>query len=296
MRNKTHIGFIISNASPGGDVYHLSDEDEGEAQDDDVVMSKPEPATPPWYTLPLFCLPGTKLLDMHNFHCNLAFFWVDRILECGTYFGEWTSFPVDYKLASYCTGTGTGEMTHGEGVDAMSQHLGFPTVPRVVTMGEKEKFKQRWLIDNGLAKKGTHLYDDVGLVKDGKANCVVDGKCCSLASTPRPHNFKSGFSCKLFSKANGKFSEFRTAIQDPNGGSSVRTFLASLDYISETCPDTWTLENVDSIGEEEEETSNLARCLAALREMNDSMYKIVHVLVTSSEFGLPQSRPPVVLE
>ena len=81
-------------------------------------------------------------------------------------------------------------------------------------------------------------------------------------------------------------------MQDGNGGSSVRTFLACRDFIELKCVDTFVLENVDSIGDEHEETSNLARCLTALREMNNNMYKVVSALIRSSDYALPQSRHP----
>ena len=246
----------------------------------------------PWYAMPQFLLPDSRQMDMQNFMSNIAKHWVGKILQCGSYIGSWAAFPKLYYTSSLCTGTATGELTHESAVGEMSEQCGFPSVTKISFMGEKEKFKIRWLVDNSLAQPDTCLYDDINLIKDGEANCVIHGKKCSIADMcPRPHNLKAGFSCKSWSKANCQYASNRTGmVSDKQELTSVKTFKATAGVIAEKCPDTFILENVDSIGAEDEESSNLHLVMEALRDLNDGMYQVCCRRVTSSDYGLPQNR------
>jgi hypothetical protein len=248
----------------------------------------------PWYATPQFLLPDSRQVDMQNFMSNMAKHWVGKILECGSYIGSWVAFPKLYYTSSLCTGTATGELTHESAVEEMSEQCGFPSCTRISFMGEKEKFKIRWLVDNSLAQPDTCLFDDINLIKDGEANCVIHGKKCSLADMcPRPHNLKAGFSCKSWSKANCQYASNRTGmVSDKQELTSVKTFKATAGVIASKCPDTYILENVDSMGSEDEESSNLHLVMQALMDMNDGMYHVCCRRVTSSDYGLPQNRLP----
>ena len=271
------------------------DNDEPEDLDQDPPVP-PTPAPGPWFETAEFCLPGSHLLDMQNFLSNLTNFWVKKIMDAGNFIGSWTSFPMKYMMASLCTGTATGEMTHEGAVICMSEHCGFPTSTGISFMGEKEKFKIRWITDNSLYQKGTCLYDDITLIKEGKANCIPHGKACAFARTVRPKNLKAGFSCTSWSKANCSYAANKSGMLTNNQElASVRTFRATCDAIEEKCPDTFMLENVDSIGAEEDLSSNLNLVLDALRNVNAGMYHVIKKLVISSDFGLPQSRPEVCI-
>eukprot|EP00931_Biecheleriopsis_adriatica_P006104 TRINITY_DN10755_c0_g1_i1.p1 TRINITY_DN10755_c0_g1~~TRINITY_DN10755_c0_g1_i1.p1 ORF type:complete len:1004 (-),score=265.38 TRINITY_DN10755_c0_g1_i1:181-3081(-) len=280
----------------------------GSGPDNDVQQDTDET---PWYEKQEFLLPGEEgHLDMENFVRNLSNFWVRRLARRGRLASfDWSAFPDTYFTGSYCTGSAMGELCIEAAVQSLTTEHGIMSRIVVVVMAEKELWKTRWLVENGWTRDHrTCLFQDATLVagntgseRSEKENgnecneklttlCVNHGRPCRINRAPRPHHFKSGFSCKAVSSCHVLSRLHRDAMNKGMDVCTVRTFAATTAFIEERCPDTWVLENVDNLGSEEDCASNLSLILATLRSLRDSMYAVSYKTLDSREFGLPQSR------
>lgn len=90
---------------------------------------------------------------------------------------------------------------------------------------------------------------------------------------------------------NQKFSEYRLSFKNKDTTScSANTFFGTLNVLAELRPKIAILENVDSMGSESSQDSNLARAVADLRSIDNGMYgaKVFHL--SADDYMLPQTR------
>lgn len=264
-------------------------------------------------------------LDMRDFLNRLAMIYVKR--ACSKKDILSLNLPHVLGMASLCAGAGTGELTFRAAVSQLSDHFLKPIQAKLLFTCEKEVWKQNHLINGVLDAddKDVCVYDDVMTlgavytrpqppngslpevaevatkgrskgkkeVKDHSTSpphCVHHKKSCPLPQT-QVFMLKSGFSCKGNSKMNIRFAEYRNSMLTGDlSNTSVSTFYGTLSIIASTKPKIFILENVDSIGSEHQQDSNLSKVLAELRTVDEDMYAVhVYSLCTES-FLLPQSR------
>lgn len=156
------------------------------------------------------------------------------------------------------------------------------------------------LVQNILGSESC-CFDDVTKLPPARAKCRAHPQgACSLRSGLFPnekeegsvYGLTSGFSCKSFSRANVGYRTLRTAWQEKRiEAPSVATFFGTTECIENLSDilDFFVLENVDSIGKEEEESSNLAMALQELRSIRDGTFCIKVFRLCSASFGLPQA-------
>ena len=243
-------------------------------------------------------------VDMGHLLPNMAAHYVSTARNSSDTIGDPTSLPAEMTICSLCSGSGCGELTFSAGAEAVSNEYMIPLGVDVSFMCEKEKWKQRFILENLIkADSSTCLYDDVvklgNLSKDEQPEepahmCVRHKGPCD----PRKKNIfllKSGFSCKGNSRSNMKFAEYRMSMKNKDfNNSSVATFYGTCGVIHCVQPQVFVLENVDSIGDEHTPDTNLQQVMQTLGQIREGMYsvKVFHTL--SSDFFVPQSRTRVV--
>ena len=93
------------------------------------------------------------------------------------------------------------------------------------------------------------------------------------------------------SRMNVKFVEFQQSMKNGDmSNSSVSTFYGTLGTIEMLKPSMFVLENVDSVGSETSEDSNLSEILDELRSVNSGLYSVYTYYLATDDFLLPQSR------
>jgi hypothetical protein len=275
-----------------------AEKSDGETSVEAMAIPCPQTAAGPWWSS--FLLPNNRQLDMHNFLAKLAGHWVAKVAEHNLCKATFESFPVEFGTASVCTGTATGEITVESSIQAMSDQYGFLSSPCICFQSEKEPFKQQWLKDNNLLQRETCLFNDCTLILSGKAKCITHGCNCDFLKKfagrnsehkRKVHSIKAGFSCKSWSRANCNFCANRSGMAMAKDElTSVKTFRSTRDIIECVMPDTFILENVNSMGDENDDSSNLALVLKELRALGDRAYHVRVDEMLSSNYGIPQTR------
>lgn len=206
---------------------------------------------------------------------------------------------------------------------ALSDHFLRPLTSEVILACEKEAWKQEFLMAH-IIKKDTCLFDDVqtlgalanrpeidltalqvpdsgskipkakskekDLSKTPQFCAQHQGHCDPRGSSP-VFLLKSGFSCKGNSRMNVKFVEFQQSMKNGDmSNSSVSTFYGTLGTIELLKPSMFVLENVDSVGSETSEDSNLSKIMDELRCVSSGLYSAHTYHLATSDFLLPQSR------
>ena len=238
-------------------------------------------------------------IDMGNFISNMASHYVSNAHGSDCTIGEPSTLPRRLSVSSACSGSGAGELTFEGGVHAISNEFMIPLEVEVPFMCEKEKWKQRYLLDNILKPESdTCLFDCVvklgNLSKDNPGEpthkCVRHNAPCCPRRKPT-FMFKSGFSCKGDSKANVRFAEYRMSMKNKDfTNPSVATFFGTLGVISYIMPQCVVLENVDSIGDESAPDSNLQLVVQELEQLSTVVYKVKVFNTITSDYFLPQTR------
>lgn len=314
--------------SPDGDdpVHHDHDdnsehegEEEEEPCDDDVVNENTKPECSNVLPDHFFTQDGT--LDMGNFHTNIAAYFVKIAREKMGDFRLSPLLPSNIVMGSLCSGSGAGEIAWKASVNAIAEEFLQPLHPSVSFCCEKEQWKQSWLTKNILPDSTTTcIFDDVVALgasddADGEAMdaaetvsaesnskkprvesfCVQHNKKC-LCQAQGTFILKSGFSCKGNSRMNVKFHEFQLAMKNPDHTScSVATFYGTLGVINKVHPKIVVLENVDSIGSETKDDSNLQKVVSELESIDGGMYSVKVFTLSSHDYILPQRRTNVCL-
>ena len=266
-------------------------------------------------------------IDMSNLLTNAASFYIKKAREISSQ--SMLSLPKgELTLASLCAGSGTGELAFHATVHQLSEEFLKPLDAKVLFCCEKVPWKQQYLMAN-IVSKDTCVFDDVvtlGALADRKfplppLDCtatdaavdttsshpktkqkVKDHKLKAMqycvqhkrACDPRGSDIfllKSGFSCKGNSRMNVRFSEFRESFKNEDfSNCSVSTFFGTMGTIAATKPKLVILENVDSIGNEHVQDSNLCKVCEEIKAVDEAMYDVRVYNLNTNDYILPQSR------
>jgi site-specific DNA-cytosine methylase len=240
--------------------------------------------------------PSDTRFDMQNLLANLAEYWINVVkdnADCCR--GNVSTLPPKIDLVSLCAGSGTGELTLELSCDIISAEYLRPLWAKILLVAEKVPWKQRFLETNILhSKPEACVYDDVKTLADMVGmNCIRHNNaptCAHRLATKSSRMLKSGFSCTAYSKMNTSFQKNKSAMERQDDQlTSVITFNATTSIIEQYAPDVFVLENVDSIGDEECENSNLQLCIERMESLTVSYKVKIHRVLTSKYF-LPQRR------
>eukprot|EP00438_Fugacium_kawagutii_P002504 Skav232493 [mRNA] locus=scaffold3757:70945:73147:- [translate_table: standard] len=311
--------FLARPRKSGHEPQLSTDQQEAADVDDEVDTDLDDPT----YIAHLFAPKGQ--FDTSDFLEKLASFYIKKACRyLGHLVFTWPeaipNLPTDHlQLASLCSGSGTGELTFDAAVTALSDHFLLPLKSELVLTCEKEGWKQKFLQAHIIKEESDAcLFDDVqtlGSLADRpevdlselatklktkekqdlskKAQFCIrhDRHCDPRARGRKVFCLKSGFSCKGNSRMNQRFSEFQQSMKQGDlTNSSVSTFYGTLGTIELLKPKVFILENVDSIGSETVEESNLSKVLAELRAVDSSNYAVQHFSLCTDDYLLPQSR------
>ena len=194
------------------------------------------------------------------------------------------------SMASACTGSGMAEVVHisAHEIYGLEAHSDFAC--------EKVGFKQefyRKVVEPRMvqAAAGTCHFDDIEQLGLDMSACITHRRRCPRGS--RPFFFSVGFSCKDLSILSDTFtSEQRANILAHGLGSSGRTFKGLMAYIWKRKPRVVVLENVDALGDDGEDDSDIEEPNLSFiySSLNDAGYSVAHRVFVTSNHGLPQHR------
>ncbi|CAK9083715.1 unnamed protein product [Durusdinium trenchii] len=183
-------------------------------------------------------------IDMSNLLTNAASFYIKKAREISSQ--SMLSLPKgELTLASLCAGSGTGELAFHATVHQLSEEFLKPLDAKVLFCCEKVPWKQQYLMAN-IVSKDTCVFDDVVTL-----GALADRKF------PLPESFK-----------NEDFSNC-----------SVSTFFGTMGTIAATKPKLVILENVDSIGNEHVQDSNLCKVCEEIKAVDEAMKRIYIIAV-----------------
>ncbi len=267
-----------------------------------------------------FYRPGTQEVDMHNFLTNMAKHMLDVVIWEQGYgdkhlacccFGKISTLPLHLMNSSLCSGSGSAELISKAMSTALSDALMKRFTHHIPLVAEVVKWKQMHLGANILHEHpDACVFNCCCALAKGAGVCVRGGNHTKCRLTSAMHSLvdkiganyndilkglTSGFSCKNFSRAHVNYAMLREAMaKDMTETTSVKTFRATVAIIEELFEegllDFFVLENVDSIGDEHSELSNLTIVLDCLRSCCDGAFKVEIFRMFSPDYGLPQAR------
>ena len=283
------------------------------------VASDPheEAHTDPDAFLKRFYIEGTQQVDMSRFLRVLADHMLDvvefeqgRVNNCCC-LGKLHETPGHWSAVSLCTGSGIGELVTGEYVRALSDRIVSPITLQVPMVSEVVEFKQQNLMKEILRSHPTTccFADCSKIGQPGsfcvrhKAACAAERNLKTIDKTEKMLNLLvAGFSCKNFSHANVDYAALRDAVKNNRmDTTSVRTFWAVVNLLEQfdqlqkdadydAAVDVFVLENVDSIGDEMQDGSNLQAVIAILSQCCNGAFIVRAHRVWANHYGLPQAR------
>ena len=209
------------------------------------------------------------------------------------------NLPTPLRIGSHCTGSGAFELSCEAVADGAAEKLVTPVKFDTLYVGDNVEWKRRWLRGNILkSKKACCLTDITGMEQDNNgslsAECVAHGTDGATCQLPGRHNVNGagfGFSCTSWSAANSNAKNTKSAlIDDMAEEASVKTFKGVLQLIDTQQPDWVILENTKDMQKEEKESGKASNLDVAIRELQSRNYSVLHKVLKSYCFGLPQRR------